>query len=116
MPHPPISPPPAAHLAADPAALAESAAMLRGLVPAAAPSLADARVPASAPDSGIGRFLAALSAALTEQEGRVAALGRYAGGAAGALDRFAGEVADAETSSSARFDRDGFDRDGEVRA
>lgn len=114
MPHPLSAfPSQSPHLAANPGALAESARRLRGLVPASAPQvggvslLDDAHGTAIAPDSGIARFLKALTAAARAQEGRVAALGRYADGAAGALDRFAGEVGDAEDASSARFARDG---------
>ncbi|MFD5867986.1 hypothetical protein ACFWGD_05130 [Corynebacterium sp. NPDC060344] len=112
-PSPSPSPSPGPHLAADPQGLILSASRLRGLVPVSPPQvdgmflLDDATVPASAPDSGVARFLSALTAASRAQEGRVAALGRYAGGAAGALDWFAGEVGGAEDSSSARFGREG---------
>lgn len=112
--HDPAFPSSSPHVAADPAALTAAAARLRGLLPASAPQvgavpalLDDAHAQPLAPDSPVARFLSALTAASRAQEGRVAALGRYADGAAGALDRFAGEVGDAEDSSSARFARDG---------
>ena len=55
----------------------------------------------------MARFLSALTAASRAQEGRVAALGRYADGAAGAIDWFTGAVDDVESASSGRFGRDG---------
>lgn len=104
---------PMSQLSVVPDVLAESARRLRGLVPASAPQMGgvslldDADGAAIAPDSGVARFFTALDAAARAQEGRVAALGRYADVAAGALDWMAGEVGDAEASSSARFGRDG---------
>ena len=69
--------------------------------------LDDAHVPATAGDSGIGRFLAALSSAARVQQARVGALADYADGAAGAIDWFTGAMDDAESASSGRFGRDG---------
>ena len=111
MPFPPL---PSPHPTADPESLAASAAALRRLSVGGSPQagtfpvpLDDDHVPAVAGDSGIGRFLAALSSAARAQQTRVGALADYADGAAGAIDWFTGAVDDVESASSGRLGRDG---------
>ncbi|WP_295623730.1 hypothetical protein [uncultured Corynebacterium sp.] len=101
---------PESHLAVDPASLAASASVLRGLAsatPAASPTmLDDVPVAASSAGGGVAAFFAALGSALVAQSGRVGALAVYADGAAEALGWLTDAVADHEEVASGRFGRE----------